>query len=44
MFGRVHVYVTAAPGAIDANAGISAFVRLQWQRVGKLNRVINKAK
>ena len=30
MFGRVHEYVTAAPGAIEANAGISAFVRLQF--------------
>jgi len=29
-FGRVHVYVTVAPGAIDANAGICADVRLQF--------------
>ena len=28
-FGRVHVYVTVAPGVIDAKAGMSAFVRLQ---------------
>jgi len=29
-FVRVHEYVTVAPGAIDAKAGISAFVRLQF--------------
>src|SRR5205085_519542 len=29
-FGREHEYVTAAFGAIDVNAGICAFVRLQF--------------
>ena len=28
--GRVHVYVTAAPGAIEARAGMSRRVRLQF--------------
>src|SRR5580765_2385835 len=34
MFGRVHEYVTVAPGAMDASAGICAFVRLQFGDFG----------
>jgi hypothetical protein len=35
-FGRVHVYVTVAPGAIEAKAGMSAFVRLQFGDSGSV--------
>ena len=35
-FGRVHEYVTVAPGAIDAKAGICADVRLQFGDSGSV--------